>query len=245
MKYSNLIKLEIIKAKSMRMLLILLLYFIISTSFFYFMGAVMRDAKITNFSENSFIEQNYLSAVSFFFVVLIINIGIDYNKKIYASQIVSGISKNDFIIGKFLFIILFAFAVVCVELVKFFIIQFFLFNQFNIDIEVLYKLSFVFFLLLLIIGSYAFVIVTIIKKTIIAIVVFYILTKIEDIINIYQSFYNKFPFIDYLPYTLTTNLIKNTILNIEHFFILMTYFFASIFFISYTLNKNEIKLNND
>ncbi len=244
MKYSDLIKLEIIKAKSMRMLLILLLYFIISTSFFYFMGAAMRDIKTISLSDNSFIEQNYLSAVSFFFVVLIINIGIDY-KKIYASQIVSGISKNNFIIGKFLFIILFAFAVVCVELVKFFIIQFFLFNQFNIDIEVLYKLSFVFFLLLLIIGSYAFVIVTIIKKTIISIVVFYILTKIEEVINIYQSFYNKFPFIDYLPYTLTTNLIKNTILNVEHFFILMTYFFASIFFISYTLNKNEIKLNND
>lgn len=241
----NLLKLEKIKAVNMRLPLILLIYFILSTGFsFVFFYTMTNIALWKNLSViDIIVKYMYSDSFIFFAIITIINVGTDYNKKIYAKQFVSGISKNNFIISKFLFIAVFAIVLIFIELIKFFILQYLLTQQLDIDVKMLYKITFGLFLLLFIIGSYSFLIITISRKTILSIVIIYVFYKAESMLGLLTSTYGSNDILNFLPVKVVENIVNNFIMDTEHFVALFIYFLASVFLTTFLLNKNEISLN--
>ena len=245
MKIIDLLRLEVMKAVNMKFPIIVSGYFFVSSIYFFFVFSIMTTTKIwiNKSTVDIFIEQNYIGAIIFFAIVALINIGIDYNKMIYAKQYVSGISKYEFIFGKFLFIILFSIILILLELIKFFIIQLLVTNQISIDVKILYKITLSFFVILYITGTYAFLVVTIFKRTIISAVILYLIFKAEQIVEVYENMNSDTGISNFFPFKIVNNLLKNFIMEPIHFIVLFIYFLISVFFITYLLKKGEIRFN--
>jgi len=245
MKIKELIKLEIIKARSIRLSLILLLYFIISTAYFYVYFHIMAIAKILKNKDftDFFLNQNYTVAVLFFAIITVIFIGADFNKNIYAKQFISGISKNDFIVGKILFILGFAVFVVFAELIKFFLIQYILTKQIQIDLKIVFKIIFGFYMVLVLAGVYAFLSITILKKTILSAVALYLIYKAEIMFEFYEKIHLGDIVSSLLPFHIILGVLGNIVYDSFHYIMLFFYFLISVFLIYFIINKNEIIIN--
>lgn len=179
MSIKNVTALEIKKLPRKFYLLLLVLgslYYVINLYITYFVNSL--DVTSSLYSITDQFPRDSIKAINLLFPIwIILGIGYEFDNKIIQRSISYGASINDFFIGKIIYILLIAIYFVTLSLIGFFITA----NYHSISFNNTFALGFLahLFIYLIAYGLFCFLVIVIIRKSISALVIFFVYSFVE------------------------------------------------------------------